>query len=207
MTNEKEEPIQVTMSSYFRYMIYNRRYYLLPLMLFLFLLAEGANTAFFRLFGFYDLIRANTMTGWIFEHYWLALGLLQLGFFIFLSSKYFIVNFIVLKSNEKLHENMFLALLRSPTKFFDTTPTGRLINRFSNDMSILDNSLAFTLIDTIEGPIMALVLLINVFQIVPFFIIPAAVNLIVQALWFIYCKRTIIQTKQLDLRLKSPVFS
>jgi ABC-type multidrug transport system fused ATPase/permease subunit len=44
---------------------------------------------------------------------------------------------------------MLFGLLRSPIKYFDITPSGRLINRFSNDLSILDNVLASTLIDTI----------------------------------------------------------
>jgi hypothetical protein len=44
---------------------------------------------------------------------------------------------------------MLFALLRSPTQYFDITPTGRLINRFSNDLGIMDNTLAFTLIDAI----------------------------------------------------------
>ena len=102
---------------------------------------------------------------------------------------------------------MLFGLLRSPTKFFDTTPSGRLINRFSNDLSILDTVVGYTLVDTIEGPILALVMLVNVFQIVPFFVIPAVANLVILMLWFVFCKRTIVQTKQLDLRMKSPVFS
>jgi hypothetical protein len=44
---------------------------------------------------------------------------------------------------------MLFRLLRSPTQYFDLTSTGRLINRFSNDLGIMDNTLAFTLIDVI----------------------------------------------------------
>jgi ATP-binding cassette subfamily C (CFTR/MRP) protein 4 len=132
------------------------------------------------------------MIGFTFNNYWLALGLIQVGYFILLVVKYFIVSYITLKSNEKLHNNMLLSLLRSPTQYFDTTPTGRLINRFSNDLNVLDSLMAYIFIDTIEGPILALVLLVNVFQIVPLFIIPAFVTFILQALWFVYCKRTII---------------
>jgi ABC-type multidrug transport system fused ATPase/permease subunit len=123
------------------------------------------------------------MIGFTFNNYWLALGLIQVGYFILLVVKYFIVSYITLKSNEKLHNNMLLSLLRSPTQYFDTTPTGRLINRFSNDLNVLDSLMAYIFIDTIEGPILALVLL---------FIIPAFVTFILQALWFVYCKRTII---------------
>lgn len=93
----------MTMGSYFRYILYNRKYYLLPLMLLLFLLAEGANTAFFRLFGYFDLISSGTMGGWVFQNYWLALGFIELGYFLFLFCKYFITNYMVLKSNQVLH--------------------------------------------------------------------------------------------------------
>jgi hypothetical protein len=48
---------------------------------------------------------------------------------------------------------MIHGLVRSPSSYFDTTPTGRLNNKFSNDLGIMDSSLQFVLIDAIEGPI------------------------------------------------------
>lgn len=47
----------------------------------------------------------------------------------------------------------------------------------------------------------------NVFQIIPIFIVPGVVNLVFLILWLMYCKKTIIQSKLLDLRMKSPVFN
>jgi ABC-type multidrug transport system fused ATPase/permease subunit len=44
---------------------------------------------------------------------------------------------------------MLIGMLRSPSKYFDVTPNGRLISRFSNDLGIMDAILAFTMIDTI----------------------------------------------------------
>ena len=44
---------------------------------------------------------------------------------------------------------MVYGLLRSPSYYFDLTPTGQIINKFSKDLGILDNMLAFTLIDAI----------------------------------------------------------
>lgn len=183
-----------------KYILYSRKYYLLPITLIMFFGAEAANTAFFRNFASFDSQGHQT-------NYWFNLAMIQLAFFIILVIKYFLLNFTVLKSNETLHEKMLVGLLRSPTRYFDATPTGRLINRFSNDLSILDGSLAYTLIDTIEGPIITLVMLGNLIQINPYFAIATALNLVFQGWWFFYCKRTIIQAKQLDLRMKSPVFS
>jgi hypothetical protein len=44
---------------------------------------------------------------------------------------------------------MIHGLVRSPSTFFDITPTGRLINKFSNDLGILDNTLIFVFTDTL----------------------------------------------------------
>ena len=93
------------------------------------------------------------------------------------------------------------------SSYFDVVPTGQLTNKFSNDLGIMDSSLAFTIIDVVEGPITTLVMLINIVEIDTFFLIPGAVNVIFLILYFLFCNRIIISAKQLDLRTKSPVFS
>ena len=40
-----------------------------------------------------------------------------------------------------LHYNLLSNTLRSPIYFFDTTPLGRLVNRFSQDMDIIDKAI------------------------------------------------------------------
>jgi len=44
----------------------------------------------------------------------------------------------------KLHENMLTSIMRSPMSFFDTTPIGRLMNRFSSDVDVMDDRLPRT---------------------------------------------------------------
>uniref|UniRef100_A0AAR2K3M6 ATP-binding cassette sub-family C member 5 n=1 Tax=Pygocentrus nattereri TaxID=42514 RepID=A0AAR2K3M6_PYGNA len=47
-----------------------------------------------------------------------------------------------LRAASTLHDKLFKALLHSPMHFFDTTPLGRILNRFSKDMDEVDVRLA-----------------------------------------------------------------
>ncbi|KAG0327184.1 hypothetical protein BG000_001046 [Podila horticola] len=46
-----------------------------------------------------------------------------------------------IRSARVLHQNMLHGVLRSPMRFFDTTPMGRILNRFSKDQSTIDEVL------------------------------------------------------------------
>lgn len=41
-------------------------------------------------------------------------------------------------SRRKLHSQMFNCIIRCPVKFFETTPVGRIINRFASDVAVID---------------------------------------------------------------------
>uniref|UniRef100_A0A1I7WQ35 ABC transmembrane type-1 domain-containing protein n=1 Tax=Heterorhabditis bacteriophora TaxID=37862 RepID=A0A1I7WQ35_HETBA len=41
---------------------------------------------------------------------------------------------VSLNAGSRLHNNMFSSVIRGAVSFFDTTPTGRILNRFSKDM-------------------------------------------------------------------------
>jgi len=49
--------------------------------------------------------------------------------------------FAMVAASRNLYSALLRSVLSSPTKFFDTTPTGRLLNRFTADMDIVDNQL------------------------------------------------------------------
>ncbi|KAJ2994746.1 hypothetical protein NUW58_g1475 [Xylaria curta] len=52
--------------------------------------------------------------------------------------------FCSIEASRKLHERMATAIFRAPMSFFDTTPAGRILNRFSSDIYRLDEVLART---------------------------------------------------------------
>ncbi|CAF4534461.1 unnamed protein product [Rotaria magnacalcarata] len=66
------------------------------------------------------------------------LGLIQgfLGFTMQLMQKF--ASYI---AGRKLHWMILIGILHAPSSFFDTTPIGRIINRFSKDIDVVDSTL------------------------------------------------------------------
>uniref|UniRef100_A0A182SMH0 ABC transmembrane type-1 domain-containing protein n=1 Tax=Anopheles maculatus TaxID=74869 RepID=A0A182SMH0_9DIPT len=50
-----------------------------------------------------------------------------------------------LKAAKESHDKLLESSLRMPMSFFDTTPLGRIINRFSKDVDVVDNVLPVTI--------------------------------------------------------------
>lgn len=48
-------------------------------------------------------------------------------------------------SSVTLHKQLLDRIMKSPQSFFDTTPLGRIVNRFSKDMNTIDSSIRFAL--------------------------------------------------------------
>lgn len=47
---------------------------------------------------------------------------------------------------KKLHFNLLINKFHTPQSFFDTTPIGRIINRFSKDIYVIDEALPSTVL-------------------------------------------------------------
>jgi ABC-type multidrug transport system fused ATPase/permease subunit len=50
-----------------------------------------------------------------------------------------------LRSASNLHIQMLGRILHAPMSFFDTTPVGRIVNRFAKDVDVCDSTLPFNL--------------------------------------------------------------
>ncbi|XP_012560528.2 multidrug resistance-associated protein 1 isoform X1 [Hydra vulgaris] len=53
--------------------------------------------------------------------------------------------FGVVRASKALHNNLLKNVLRSPMSFFETTPMGRIVNRFSKDINLIDESIPKTI--------------------------------------------------------------
>ena len=115
--------------------------------------------------------------------------------------------FCSIEASRKLHERMAYAIFRSPMSFFETTPSGRILNRFSSDIYRVDEVLARTFNMLFVNSARAFYTLVLIAASTPVFvalIIPlAAVYLYIQR----YYLRTSRELKRLDSISRSPIYA
>lgn len=115
--------------------------------------------------------------------------------------------FCSIEASRKLHERMAFAIFRSPMNFFETTPAGRILNRFSSDIYRVDEVLARTFNMLFVNSARAGFTLIVISAGTPIFIaliIPlGALYLYIQR----YYLRTSRELKRLDSVSRSPIYA
>ncbi|XP_063223958.1 ATP-binding cassette sub-family C member 4-like [Bacillus rossius redtenbacheri] len=112
-----------------------------------------------------------------------------------------------MRSSVRLHDTMFRNILRAKMRFFDTNPSGRILNRFSKDIGAVDELLPRALIEVIQIflvmiGILAMVLIVNYMMIIPTAIIGAL--FVGMRTLYISSARSV---KRLEGVTRSPVFS
>lgn len=113
----------------------------------------------------------------------------------------------VLKSSEKLHNNMTTAILKAPVLFFDSNPVGMILNRFSKDIGCLDEVLPQTFLFAIQ--MVLFVLTAALLPLVANAWLAAVVVPIILLYVYIarYFMRTSRELKRLESISRSPVLS
>lgn len=115
--------------------------------------------------------------------------------------------YVCVSSGIHMHKKMFYSILRSPIRFFDTNPSGRILNRFSKDIGQIDDLLPLTFFDFmyIAGLILSILILTVVIN---FMVAIIILPLIAVFLWLRqYYLKTSRDIKRLEGSTRSPVFS
>lgn len=117
-----------------------------------------------------------------------------------------ILNIACLNAAVKLHTTMLTNVMRSPMSFFDTTPLGRILNRFSKDIDMVDvtipaqlRSIMSTLL-TVVGTVVVICYTSPIFIVI---VIPiGCVFWLVQRIYI----KTARQVKRLESVTRSPIY-
>ncbi|XP_036051186.1 canalicular multispecific organic anion transporter 2 [Onychomys torridus] len=133
-----------------------------------------------------------------------ALGILQ-GLLVMLSAFTMVVGSV--QAARLLHAALLHNKIRSPQSFFDTTPSGRILNRFSKDIYVIDEVLAPTILMLLNSFYTSISTLVVIVASTPLFIvvvIPLAVLYGFVQRFYVATSR---QLKRLESISRSPIFS
>ncbi|XP_037660286.1 canalicular multispecific organic anion transporter 1 isoform X2 [Choloepus didactylus] len=106
-----------------------------------------------------------------------------------------------------LHRKLLNNILRAPMRFFDTTPIGRIVNRFAGDISTVDETLPTSLRSWVLcflGIISTLIMICMATPIFTVIIIPLSIIYVSIQIFYVATSR---QLRRLDSVTRSPIYS
>ena len=115
--------------------------------------------------------------------------------------------YVATSSATSIHNVVFAKVLKAPLSFFETNPLGRILNRFSRDLDIVDGRLPDFFIDAFVFVIHCISIIIVICIIIPWFTF--LLLLMCVAFWMLitYYQRTARELKRLDAVSSSPIFA
>lgn len=115
--------------------------------------------------------------------------------------------YLNLRAARLLHDKMLAAVVRAPMSFFETTPLGRIVNRFSSDVYRVDQQLIRVFFMLFNNCVKVFFTILIICYSTPLFLAIA----LPLAYFYLYYQRYYLRTsrelKRLDSVSKSPIFA
>ncbi|KAN0113413.1 ABC transporter [Russula decolorans] len=118
-----------------------------------------------------------------------------------------IIAFLIYSASRTLHHDAISRVMRSPMSFFETTPLGRIMNRFSKDIDTIDNKLADsfrTFLNTVSSITGAIILISILF---PWFLVAVGFVFVLYGMAAAFYRASARETIRLDAILRSSLYS
>ena len=113
----------------------------------------------------------------------------------------------LITSSMNLHNLMLSAVVKAPVLFFDTNPVGRVLNRFSRDINIMEELLPEAFMMALQEVLYCLGAVILQSVLIPWIILPAIPLMVIFALIGRYYLNPSRDLRRLEAVNRSPVLS
>ena len=110
-------------------------------------------------------------------------------------------------ASDKLHRAMLEKTMHAPLSFFESNPIGRILNRFTSDLDVIDQKIPNQLRQFLGCVFMIVGTFLVVSSITPMFLVTLIPIIIIYTFLQIYYTRTRRQVKRLESVAKSPIYS
>ena len=117
-----------------------------------------------------------------------------------------LVYFGGLRASRILFEKLLVSIMSAKLRFFDTTPIGRIMNRFSKDMETVDQGTSWVLVSVFSDILSVTTIVILISVITPGFLIAGAVITGLFTIIGIAYLRSSVELKRLESVSRSPIF-
>ena len=110
-------------------------------------------------------------------------------------------------ASRALHRSAISSIMRAPMSFFETTPLGRIMNRFAKDVDTIDNIVADSMrmfLGTFASIVGSFVLIAII---IPWFLIAVGVVAIAYVAFAMYYRASARELKRLDAILRSSLYA
>ncbi|KAL7833683.1 hypothetical protein AOLI_G00286430 [Acnodon oligacanthus] len=214
VTKEVSQEGSVTLRTYHRYCMAAGGYFLLLFVILIFILLVGSTT-FSNWWLSYWLDEGSgnsTVSGNISDNpdlgfYQMIYGVTVIAMLVLSVAKGYTFTKVTLHASSKLHDTMFKRILASPMSFFDTTPTGRMVNRFSKDQDEIDAVLPFNMENFLQFCLMVAYTILTVCLVFPYLLIAVAVLGVIFTVILYIFQRSIREMKRMENVSRSPWIS
>jgi len=126
---------------------------------------------------------------------------------VFVYSRSLLYYYFSTRASRNLHGHMLDRVLRLPQSFFDSTPSGRIINRFSRDTEVLDSLLPMVLIQLTGCTFNIITTLVIICVASQWFIIALPPIMICYVALQRYYVPTTIELQRIESITRSPIYS
>jgi ABC-type multidrug transport system fused ATPase/permease subunit len=128
--------------------------------------------------------------------------------FVLLSAlvTYFAMVLGIVRAARRLHERLLDKVLHLPMSFFDTTPLGRIVNRFSSDILSVDEMIPWNVFHTVMCTFSVLATMIVIALNTPIFLAIVPFLVIIYGFVQAYYVRSSRALKRIDSVTKSPIY-